>query len=111
MDFDVRGGIVLRAAEIYRRFPSRTRPVPVSQTCRRLHFLCAAICGVPHGTKVGSLLMRYTDGTTADLPLRYDVNLGGWWHNDGKPESNGSVVAWTGQNPVAAPFLIAITSE
>jgi len=102
VDFDVRGGIVVRAKDILPDFPSWVGGIRVDQRCDRLHFLCALALGMPPGIRAGTLSMHLAGGAQSELPLTSGVNIENWWGEDGKPRSNRPAAVWTGQNPFAS---------
>ena len=53
---------------------------------------------VPKGTKVGSYVIRYTDGSTHTVPVNYGKDVQDWWMNEEVTEGSGLVVAWKGVN-------------
>jgi hypothetical protein len=102
--FDVRGivsfgGLCPTGQEL----PRQVMNIRVGATCHSLHFLQATHFEVEKHVRVGSYVLHYADGQTAELPLDYGKDLRNWWTVPGEPKQtpNASVV-WTGNTPVAA---------
>ncbi|PWU18267.1 MAG: serine/threonine protein kinase [Verrucomicrobia bacterium] len=100
VQFDVRGLIQLAAAfEGNMRYPDKVRAIPVRQTCRRLHFLHAAIfgAGAPSDVQIGSYVVHFASGKTSEFPIVMGQSLADWW-NQPNEQNRTFTVAWMGQN-------------
>jgi serine/threonine protein kinase/tetratricopeptide (TPR) repeat protein len=100
VQFDVRGLIQLSAS--FRgpeRYPDEVRDIPVHRTCRRLHFLHAAIfaADAPDGAKIGSYIVHYASGKQSELPIIMGKSLADWWT---QPDEQGKTftIGWQGEN-------------
>ncbi len=72
--------------------------IPVRQTCRRLHFLHAAInARVRKGTQIGIYLVHYADGQQQEIPIVVGKDLADWWKPPNEPKA-ASVEVWEGTN-------------
>jgi hypothetical protein len=118
--FDIRGVIQLRRLEPsggpfrlnWERQPVRADGIKVGKTFRRLQVLHAVasdvwqIPAVRDGTRIASFVLRYRDGSQAELRILYGRHVRDWWTRGVdsaealKPLENGTVV-WTGTNPAA----------
>jgi hypothetical protein len=102
--FDVRGivgvgGLCLDG----RMWPPQVMNIRVAARCRSLHFLQAAVFEMPQELRIGSYVLHYADGQTAELPLVCGKDLRDWWTLAGEPkETPNATVAWTGNTPLAA---------
>ena len=100
--FDVRGLIQLSGAALENvggRFPRAVEGLPVKQRCRKLQFLQGAAWSALSGTQIGSYRVRYEDGSTREIPLRFGLNLREWWSPPtATPLTTGAAVAWEGGN-------------
>ena len=112
--------------------------IRVGATCHSLQFLQATAYDTGKDVRVGSYVLHYVDGQTAELPLVYGEDLADWLPATGHPmETPNASIAWTGQdiflwkrtyaNPrpeveithldfvsamaFPAPFVVAITLE
>jgi WD40 repeat protein len=98
VDFDVR--CILQAPPAGRESPSGALTnIVVQQTCRRLHFLHAAINagGLTNLTEVGRYIVHYEKGPDVEIPLRVGVELADWWHTPGA-SAPLAPEAWKGTN-------------
>ncbi len=120
-------------------FPIKAEGIAVNQPVAKLYFLHTVGWGVGPGELCFSYLVHYADGQTAEIPVRYGVNVSGWWNPLAVPEAkiaceSGNQVcgriglycqAWTNprpDQPVATldiiasknnvvPAVVAITAE
>jgi len=146
VEFDARGIIQLGGIhldEFAPGFPTEVRSIRIGQRCRQLHFLHATGWGrhVEPGTHIASYVMRYADGSTEELRLLANEDVGEWQIGQASQHLPRANVVWTGKNAwgriqlfkrswvnprpeveittldflsartAAAPFLIAITAE
>jgi serine/threonine protein kinase len=100
VQFEVRGLIQVAAAlSRAERYPDTVRAIPIHRTCRRIHFLHAAIYGAdaPGGAKIGRYIAHFDSGTEAELPIIMGQSLADWWN---QPDEQGKTftIAWVGQN-------------
>jgi eukaryotic-like serine/threonine-protein kinase len=101
--FDVRGIVQLASTALDMAqpgFPEALRGIKVQQRCDRLHFLHATGWGLfaPQGTKIGTYLVRYADGTLVEIPLINGEDLAEWQVSDPASELPRASVAWVGTN-------------
>jgi hypothetical protein len=107
--FDVGGVVQLQGREWLAhgyQFPERVEAIAVGSLCSRLHVLHAnSAIGEPPGMKVAGLVLHYSDGQQAEIPIRQGEQVLDWWAWPAGPDrlsDPGTVVAWTGKNPVTA---------
>lgn len=87
--------------------PEKTEGIKVDAAFDRLHVLHSTGYGegseppVEDGTEIGGYVLRYTDGTTARMPIRYGEDLRDWWDWPDRTELKRAKVAWTGTNPAS----------
>ncbi len=113
--FDVRGLVTLRLLNtqgnpwrlLWEQYPTKAEGIPVHQRLRKLHVLHAVEewLGAEDQTKVGSYILRYADGTQAELPIVVGRHVLPWrvdCREGATPETlpEGTEV-WTGSNPCA----------
>lgn len=139
--FDIRGIVQLSASRIgpANPYPKTVKGIEVRQKCRRLRFLGGAGWATDaslHGLRAASYIVRYADGSTAEVPVRVGHETRDWW-DAGDPSLDNAVRAWRGdgkslwmhtwENPKPeievvsldfvsamkepAPFVVAITAE
>jgi hypothetical protein len=106
VEFDVRGLVQLAGTgdSVLQRFPKEVNGIRVGRTCRRLHFLHAAIWSTdqPEGLAVGRYVIHYVGGLTGELPILYGRDLSDWWTLAGEtPTGTAAAIVWTGRNPSA----------
>jgi len=156
LEFDLRGVIQLESGvfsgagetnirdrsfgeAMKKEFPVEVTGIPVGLEAKALHFLLGANYGrETAGVEVARLVIRYEDGSQAEMPLRYGPDIVDWYqlgHASVDPArvawrdyflNRGLVRAtWTNPHPEtmiraldfistkkkAAPFLVAITAE
>ena len=98
VDFDVRG--ILQAPPAGPETPlAALTNIIVQQTCRRLHFLHAAINagGLTNLTEVGRYIVHFAQGSDLIIPLRAGIELADWWHTPGD-SAPLAPEAWKGTN-------------
>jgi eukaryotic-like serine/threonine-protein kinase len=114
--FDTRGAIYLAtfsATNSSLGFPHRVSGINVGQKCKRLHFLHVVAFGTAPGTTVAAFVIRHSDGTITNIPLKYgnDVRsmrvLVDLAHN---VENPNSAVAWTGTSVSGIPVRLFRTT-
>lgn len=105
--FDVRGVVQLQGRVWKKRgcpFPEKVEGIPVHRACRSLYLLHAdGGAHAPTGAAVALLVLHYSDGTLADIPIQHDIHVKDWWSYGRPPPSDpNTVVAWVGQNKATA---------
>jgi hypothetical protein len=103
VSFDVRGLIQLRRTAAdwlweWRRFPQQVS-VQVGRKFSRLQVLHAAINAERAGTRIGTYLLHYADGSQLPLEIICGRDLGDWSEDPAEPKPKEAVVAWTGEDP------------
>lgn len=101
--FNIQGVIHLQGRSLQEvapeRYPESVNGIPVDTEAARLHFLMGAGWAADSGATVGSLVMRYDDGSTDKLDLIYDQNVRDWVHGP-LTGGTGARVIWNGDiNP------------
>lgn len=81
-------------------FPVRVDGIPIRTSCHRIHLLHATSGATEAaGTKVGSLIIHYSDGAQEEIALLYGQHVLDWWDRyHEKPTDHDSAVAWTGRS-------------
>jgi WD40 repeat protein/Flp pilus assembly protein TadD/energy-coupling factor transporter ATP-binding protein EcfA2 len=84
--FDVRGIVALHGKQSQLRpmraaFRERVAGIQVGQAATTLYFLHGAAWAdnMPHGTVIGTVVVRYEDGETAEIPIRSGVHVRDWF--------------------------------
>jgi RNA polymerase sigma factor (sigma-70 family) len=80
--------------------PRSIKRIPVQARADRVHFLHATQGGSDPGTLIGAYVLRYTDGTSEQVPLVYGRNIVDWWSFRGKDDPTEAEAGWTGSNDV-----------
>jgi len=82
--------------------PLKVEGIKIGLKLRKLHFLHSTCWTAPEGTRIGSYIVHYQDGSTAEIPLVYGANIRNWWiHGEPRPDISQGKVAWRGINPHA----------
>lgn len=97
--FDARGIIQLKAITMPPPYPMAVAGIPVGRRCAAIHFLHATGAQATPGTEVGHYILRYEDGSTALLPIRYGRDVSDWWHDVEGAANPNLVVAWASKIP------------
>lgn len=105
--FDVRGVVSLNGEEIRTaglpfEFPQAATNIPVRMKLARLHCLLGTGWSERDGAQIGSFVLRYSDGRSEELPIRYGIHVRDCiaqptLADDDRPLEHGEVV-WTGMN-------------
>jgi hypothetical protein len=76
--------------------------IPVGRKAQELHFLHSTNWFAPKDTKIAAYVVNYADGSKAEIPIRYGVDVLDWWAVPMDADRGASVteglVAWTGTN-------------
>ena len=78
--------------------PRSVKGIPVQARADRVHFLHATQGGRDPGTLIGAYVLRYTDGTSEQVPLVYGRNIANWWSFPRKDDPTEAETHWTGSN-------------
>ena len=98
--FDIRGLVQLSWAFFASNnpnLPEKISNIPVGQACRRIHFLHAADVAAKADTRLGSYVLHYQDGNTAELPVLYGKTVLAW-DAPLAPGKTHPTVAWCGRS-------------
>lgn len=104
IEFDVRGLIQIGAGAANGLvYPNHVHHIPIGRSCRRLHFLHAAVLAsrARPGDELGSYIFHYTDGHEVELPIITGKDMADWWSQPNE-QNLSSLIAWTGTNPAAS---------
>ncbi len=98
--FDARGIIQLNGQgpmqATHVRFPETVNGILINQTASHIHFLHATGWNSPEGTRIGSYVVHFENGSTETIPIVYGEHVRDWWtpsEMGGQPE-----VVWKGHN-------------
>jgi hypothetical protein len=111
--FDVEGRLQLMGRKLLdgeTLLPVRVRNIKVAAKCVRIHLLHGAngITEDMTGKNIASLVLHYSDGSQARIPIVAGEQVRDWWGpiydtaagwNSCKPTASGSELAWAGGNP------------
>ncbi len=96
-------GVVLVAPSSLTEWPllRRVTGIPVGRKAAHLYFLHANhYSEIPDGTRIGSYVVQYADGTSETVWNRYREDLSDWWFY---PSARADApVVWRGRNEAAA---------
>jgi tetratricopeptide (TPR) repeat protein len=107
VEFDVRGTIQLGCSiPTAPKYPAQVAGIAVGQRSRRIHFLHSSVYLASRGTRIGAYVIHCANGETYEQPIRYDVEVGGWWGPRGTVSEstagashNSPTLVWRGLNP------------
>lgn len=94
IEFDVRGVVKLRSAQLSSDYGTERTGISVKQRCRRLHFLHATDVAETDGKHVASYVIHYTDGQKLEVPLLQGRNIQEWLSEDDSVSRDKPTVAW-----------------
>jgi hypothetical protein len=110
IEFDVRGMVTLSGREFGKHFPGfqfppRVEAIPVTNCCRRVHFLHSAHMSVEEGTRIGAYVFHFASGRLVEWPIVFGETVHGFWWTPWRPRNMGTncLVAWQGSNPRVKP--------
>jgi eukaryotic-like serine/threonine-protein kinase len=94
--FDSRGVIQLcRSDPDWFQFPTKVE-IPLDRHLHRLHVLHGAVSVEREGAVIGGYQLRYADGETRELEIRYGLDVRDWQTaRDPRPVAAGRPMAWT----------------
>jgi eukaryotic-like serine/threonine-protein kinase len=98
--FDVRGVLQTtchRGQLVMGDYPVRAGPIPVGQSCQRLHAILGSIDSSAEGKAIGAVVLRYADGSRHELEILYGRHVRHWWtEGDPRTDTDLAQVAWEG---------------
>jgi hypothetical protein len=77
--------------------------IPIGRKAERLYFLHGTNFSAEMGARIGTYILHYADGSTAEMPIRYGIDLADWWAYPDK-EAPESLIVWTGNNEAAKRY-------
>ena len=107
--FEIQGVLQLQG-QVFKergyRLPESAEGIRVGGAARKIHLLHANSGSMdPAGTTVAKLVLHYTDGEQAELPIRQQVHLLDWWEWSRAAvktaDDPNTMVAWRGRNAAA----------
>lgn len=108
--YDVRGIVQVSSSEFAGRgikFPESVTGIRVGTKCHALKFLQASRWTVDNGTRIGTYVIHYANGSDVKLPIVFGVNLRDWRPmHDPTPKIDGPVLAWKGADKDGKEFLL-----
>ena len=100
--YDVRGIIQLSGTDLRKaggHYPEQINGIKIGQRCRQLHFLHAAGWHSRDGTRIGSYVVHYTDGSEEVIPIIYGEDVRDWnGSNDMNSEVSHGTMVWSAIN-------------
>jgi hypothetical protein len=111
-DYRIANGIVQLSGTNLQDAPEEVKGIKIGLKLKKLQILHATGWGsdVPDSTQIGTYVIRYEDGSTVELPVKYGVHVRDWWAFGPSEVSEGKV-AWTGRNQQSAIRLYSLTWE
>ncbi len=106
--FRVGDKLIQLGSKVVQDKPAKVEGIKVGRRLDRLHLLHGTGYGggpnkegselhVPDGTLIGRYVVRYADGTSAEVPIVYGKDVRDWWFIDDQDVTRGKV-AWVGRN-------------
>jgi len=112
--FDVRGIVQLDGRRLRQsggQYPRVITGIKVAQTCRQLYFLHACGWRSPDGTRIGSYVVHYADGSEHVILIVYGEDLRDWnAQGDRSTKVSRAVLAWNGTNKAGLPVRLFRTT-
>jgi hypothetical protein len=89
--------------------PEKVEGITLGRKAQRLYFLQGAHFSAAPGTRIGSYVVHYEDGTSAAIPIRFGEDVLDWWDQVG-PETEEALnhVVWRGKNDAASRSGVGI---
>jgi thiol-disulfide isomerase/thioredoxin len=88
--------------------PEKVQGIPVNRKFERLYILHGTGWAPPDGTVIGQYVVHYEDDTTATIPIVYGEDVRNWWNGDDSSAVTRGKVVWTGSNPAAKQYDLAL---
>ncbi|MFO0965329.1 MAG: DUF4339 domain-containing protein [Gemmataceae bacterium] len=102
--FNVQGGAVVLGGSVFARDrPLAASGIVVNRRLKNLHALHLAHFPATPGAMIGAYVLRYQDGSSAELPIVYGEHVSDWW-KAWTPPAGVTRLAWTGSN-LASPDI------
>ena len=77
--------------------PAKVEGIKVDHNVARLDLLHGTGWSAENDTVIGEYVVKWEDGTTATIPIRYGKEVLDWWYDDNSPEPTAAKVAWKGE--------------
>jgi hypothetical protein len=89
--------------------PDKVEGITIGRKAQRLYFLQGTHFSAPPGTRIGSYVVHYEDGSSAAIPIRVGEDVLDWWDQPG-PETEEALshVVWRGRNDAASRSGVGI---
>ena len=98
--FRVAGAVQLAGTKAAESFPTAVRNLVVGGQGESIHLLHCASGTAADSSTVATLILHYSDGSTADMPILYGVHVRDYWFTEFQPLSSpSSVMAWGAPAP------------
>lgn len=98
------GAVVLRGWHPTKNLASSVQGIPIGRKATALHFLQATAWETGPGQVVARYTIHYTDGTSAEVPLKYGTDFKTW--EDDFSTSILNPVAWRGRTAKGKPIAL-----
>ncbi|MDP2898615.1 MAG: DUF3352 domain-containing protein [bacterium] len=113
--YKIPDGVIQLWGEQFTDVPREVKGIKVGQKFKALHILHATGWGetpepLPDGTQIACYIVNYDDGTAAEIPVKYGVDVRDWWVQRNAPVSEGKIV-WTGRNSLSPIRLYSMAWE
>jgi hypothetical protein len=114
VEFDVRGLIQLKGANLIAPYPIVVTGIKVGRSCAKMHFLHGTYhypdakvkddpdAKVKDGMKAASYVVSYRSGAQAEVPILYGRDVKRLWYDPIVPDADKTEAIWTGNNRAAA---------
>jgi len=93
-EFDLRGRLLLRSAQLSADYGAERSGICVKQPCRRLHFLHATDAPEANGVQVATYVVHYADGQQWEIPVAFNRDTGAWLLEEDPVDAAQPLVAW-----------------
>ncbi len=101
-EFDVRGIIQLSSSISEEKtkvvYPYRVKGIPVNKNVEGLSFIQSSAWDSEKGSLVAYYRVNYSDDTTIDIPIKFQVNVEDWWVMPNSIMPTEAEIAWKGEN-------------
>jgi hypothetical protein len=104
VEFEIGEGVLQLASSNVATKPSKIEGIKVGRTLKKLHFLHATGYSTEPETLIGKYVINYDDKTTAEVEIRYGVDVVDWWAYPNQEAPSKGKAVWEGENEASKGF-------
>ena len=109
--YDLRGVVQLSSQVFAARrktVAQSVKGIKVGQKCQKLVFLHASRWIADEGATIGTYTVHYADGKTAEIPIRFGIDLRDWkpQHDPNAGGGKGPAIGWKAQDKAGGDIVL-----